>query len=82
MMYPFFVLSLTLIVGTGIAWFILPKLAIVFSQLNIDLPLITHLLIQTGIFLNSYGIFVIPGIFLTIILFFYFLFSFSKTKFI
>lgn len=30
-MYPTFVLSLTIIIGVGIAWFILPKLALVFS---------------------------------------------------
>ncbi len=34
MMYPLFVFSLTIIVGLGIAWFILPRLATVFAQLK------------------------------------------------
>jgi type II secretory pathway component PulF len=42
MMYPILVLSLTLVVGIGIAWFILPRLSVVFSQLNMELPLITN----------------------------------------
>ncbi|PJA93202.1 MAG: hypothetical protein CO132_04440, partial [Candidatus Kerfeldbacteria bacterium CG_4_9_14_3_um_filter_45_8] len=45
MMYPVFVLGLTAIIGIGIAWFILPRLATVFSQLNVDLPLITRFMI-------------------------------------
>lgn len=81
-MYPFFVLSLTVVVGTGIAWFILPKLAIVFSQLKLNLPQITKILINLGLFLSNYGAFVIPLFFLVLIVFFYFLFYFSKTKFI
>ena len=43
LMYPAFILSLILIIGIGIAWFILPKLAIVFAQLKIELPLITKI---------------------------------------
>ncbi len=81
-MYPGFVLSLTLIVGTGIAWFILPKLAIVFSQLKLKLPLITKVLIAVGLFLSKYGAYAIPAFFLTLGMLFYFLFSFRKTRFL
>lgn len=82
MMYPMFVLTLTLVIGIGIAWFILPKLATVFSQLKIKLPLITKILIGFGAFLGKHGALVVPAGVLGIALVFFFLFSYSKTKFI
>src|SRR3989338_7042351 len=82
MMYPVFVLSLTAIIGVGIAWFILPKLATVFAQLNIKLPLMTKILIGAGTFLGVHGRFVIPAGIIGILLLFFFTFSFSKTKFV
>ncbi len=82
MMYPVFVLSLTVIIGVGIAWFILPKLATVFTQLNIKLPLMTKVLIGAGAFLGVHGRFVVPAGIIAILLAFFFTFSFSKTKFI
>ena len=82
MMYPVFVLSLTVIIGVGIAWFILPKLALVFSQLKIQLPLITKILIGIGLFLNEYGLYVVPLAIIGTAIMFFFIFSFSKTKFI
>ncbi len=80
MMYPAFVLSLTVIIGAGVAWFILPKLALVFAQLRIDLPLITKILIGAGIFLGKYGEYAVPAAIAVIAVLLYFLFSFSKTK--
>ncbi|MCX6714012.1 MAG: type II secretion system F family protein [Candidatus Vogelbacteria bacterium] len=82
MVYPLFVLTLTTIVGIGIAWFILPKLATVFSQLKIELPLVTKILIGLGAFLGQYGQFVIPIFVATMVILFYFVFFFSKTKII
>lgn len=80
MMYPIFVLSLTIIIGVGIAWFILPKLATVFSQLKITLPLITKILIGIGTFLGEHGRLVIPAVGIGTATVFFFIFSFSKTK--
>jgi type II secretory pathway component PulF len=40
LMYPIFVLALTGIVGIGISWFILPKLAKIFSDLNLHFHLL------------------------------------------
>lgn len=80
MMYPVFVLVLTLFIGIGIASFILPKLALVFSQLKVTLPLITKILIGAGTFLGEYGSVVIPSFVLTLFLCAYFLFYFPKTK--
>ncbi|HCA67086.1 MAG TPA: hypothetical protein DEP11_02405, partial [Candidatus Jacksonbacteria bacterium] len=82
MMYPIFVLSLTVIIGIGIAWFILPKLALVFSQLKIKLPLITKILIGGGSFLGEHGGVVVPAAFIVMAALFFFIFSFSKTKYI
>lgn len=82
MMYPVFVLSLTVIIGIGIAWFILPKLALVFGQLKIKLPLITKILIGAGTFLGDYGQYVVPAAIIVMAALFFFIFVFSKTKFI
>lgn len=67
MMYPVFVFSLTVIIGIGIAWFILPNLARVFDNLHVTLPFFTVILISIGKFLGSYGIFVIPLFFLLVL---------------
>jgi len=82
MMYPVFVLSITVIIGIGIAWFILPKLATVFAQLKIKLPLITKVLINTGVFLGEYGAYAVPIAIVVMISVLFFIFYFSKTKFI
>lgn len=82
MMYPAFVLSLIVILGIGIAWFLLPKLAVVFVQLKIKLPLITKILIGIGIFLNNYGQFVMPLIITIIVVSFFLIFIFAPTKYI
>lgn len=82
MMYPLFVLFLTLFVGVGIAWFILPRLALVFSQLSLELPTVTRVLIIVGKFLQENGKIVVPIFFLFVILVLYILFFYRKTKFI
>lgn len=82
MMYPVLVLALTLVIGLGIAWFILPRLATVFAELRIDLPFITQALIDTGKFLGLYGHVVIPFVLALIAAALYFIFIFKGTKFI
>jgi len=81
-MYPLFVFSLTFVVGIGIAWFILPRLALVFSQLRLKLPLITQVLISIGLFLGQYGIIVIPSLLLAFFGLIYLIFINKKTRFI
>ena len=80
MMYPVFVLLVTAIVGIGIAWFILPRLAQVFSDLRVELPLVTKALISLGNYLGENGSWVMPLVLLAIASLFYFLFFFKKTK--
>ena len=82
MMYPSFVLGLTLIVGISVAWFILPRLTTVFDQLKIDLPLITKVLIAFGKFIGQHGAVAVPSFILTLAFIFFFVFIFSRTKFI
>src|SRR3989338_3929506 len=80
MIYPVLVMLVAVVVGISIAWFILPRLAVVFKQLNLALPLITRLLIQLGSFLASHGRVAVPGFIITIIVLFYFIFVYEKTK--
>lgn len=82
MTYPIIIFALTATVGIGIAWFILPKLATVFTGLKLRLPLITKALIALGNFLSDYGSMAIPLFLLTVFIIFYFIFIFKKTKFI
>jgi type II secretory pathway component PulF len=81
-MYPVMVLSLTAFIGIGIAWFILPRLASVFANLKMELPLITKILIGTGNFLGQYGLVVMPVFLFLGAILVYFLFISPKTKFI
>src|SRR3990172_11879134 len=62
MLCPALVLGLTFVIGVGVTWFILPRLATVFGQLDVALPLITRVLIAGGTFLGTYGIVVVPTI--------------------
>lgn len=82
MMYPVLILSLTVLVGAGIAWFILPRLASVFSSLRIELPAVTRGLIYLGIFFADYGHIFIPIFIIFFICLVYFLFFNLKTRFV
>lgn len=81
-LYPAFVLTLTLIIGVGIAWFVLPKIALISSQLKLKLPLITKILIGVGTFLADYGFIAVPVFIVMMIAFVYFVFFFPATKFL
>ena len=78
MMYPIFVLVLTTVIGSGIEWFILPRLSTVFAQLDVELPFLTKALIDAGSFLQEYGVFVVPVFLLFVALIIFFLFFFSS----
>lgn len=82
LLYPILVLFLTLVIGTGISWFLLPKLASVFSSLRLDLPLITKILIAIGLFLGKFGFIFVPFLVGLMVGSFYLLFIFKKTKYV
>lgn len=62
MIYPAIVLSATLILGTGLTIFILPKLVKMFSTFRLELPLITKIFLAVANFLVHDGYFVLGGI--------------------
>lgn len=80
LMYPTFVLGLTVVIGLCVAWFLLPRLAVTFDQLNVELPFISKVLIGTGIFLKNYGFFAVPLMFVAVGIIGYVLFAAPKTK--
>jgi type II secretory pathway component PulF len=82
MLYPVLVLVLTMTIGLGIAWFILPRLASVFSGIKLDLPLVTKILMSIGNFLGEYGAIAIPLFLVFLGIMIYFIFANPKTKFI
>ncbi|MEX0930559.1 MAG: type II secretion system F family protein [Candidatus Paceibacterota bacterium] len=82
MVYPVFVFSVTIIAGLGVAWFVLPRLAQVFSQLQVELPFITRWLITAGEFVAEYGWWAIPAGIVALVLSIFVVFFFSPTRFI
>lgn len=80
LMYPTFVLGLTGIIGLGVAWFLLPRLAQTFDQLHVKLPFISRVLIGVGVFLKSYGFIAVPLFIVLLSVVGYILFVRPKTK--
>lgn len=81
-LYAVVVFSLTLIVGVGSMWYVLPKISDTFLSLDVELPWITNVMLSFGGFLGQYGFIFVPVFILLISISVYFLFSFPKTKFI
>ncbi|MEY4744549.1 MAG: hypothetical protein RL272_494 [Candidatus Parcubacteria bacterium] len=82
MIYPLFVLSVTVVVGIGISWFILPRLSSVFGALRMELPLITKIVIGFGTFLKNYGYVAVPAFIAAATAAVYLLFVKRTTKFV
>ncbi len=80
MMYPAILLIVTLIIGIGIAWFILPKLSVVFMQMNLDLPTMTKILVWVGNFLKANGFWSVPTFLVILAYIIYFFFISQKHK--
>lgn len=80
LIYPGFVISLTLIVGIGVAWFLLPNLAETFSQLQVQLPAISVIMINFGLFLQTNGIWAVPTFLAALFALGYIIFAAPGTK--
>jgi type II secretory pathway component PulF len=80
LMYPVFILVVASSLSIGIAWFILPKLATVFSELRVEMPLITKIFIALGVFLGKYGTIFVPSLIFAILFLIYILFFLKQTK--
>jgi type IV pilus assembly protein PilC len=78
--YPAFVITLTIIIGLAVAWFLLPRLATTFAQLQVKLPPISQVLINFGTFLKEHGIVAVPGAVIVVSVIGYVLFGAPKTK--
>jgi len=82
MIYPLLVVSLTIVVGLGVAWFVLPRIATSLSYFRVELPAITRWLVVFGNFLKLYGAWAVPSFLIALLLCVYFFFFFERTKFI
>lgn len=82
LLYPAFVFSVTLFVGVSVSWFILPRLARVFIQLKLELPLLTKVILGFGAFLGDYGAIFVPSMIIGIIVATYTIFIYEKTRWI
>ncbi|MFA6588620.1 MAG: type II secretion system F family protein [Patescibacteria group bacterium] len=80
MVYPGIVFGLTVVIGLGVAWFILPKLSVVFASLNQTMPWITKVFINFGSTLKTNGVFIVPAIIILLVFLVYILFINYKTK--
>ncbi len=69
LLYPEIILVVALIMGGGIALFVLPQLANLFSSLDVALPLPTRVLLWLSVLMQSYGLIIVPSIFGVLFLF-------------
>ncbi|OHA59544.1 MAG: hypothetical protein A2589_01630 [Candidatus Vogelbacteria bacterium RIFOXYD1_FULL_46_19] len=60
--YPRFVFGATILMGAGLSLYILPKLIPLFSQLRVELPLATRLLLGFTHFIQNYWYLAILGL--------------------
>lgn len=64
LVYPIFILLLFVVILTIIFMFVIPRIAKVLSRLRMELPLPTKIIIYISEILNTYGIYIIIGIFI------------------
>jgi type IV pilus assembly protein PilC len=67
-LYPKIVIVLALLLGGALSIFILPRLIPLFTQLNVDLPLVTRILLAMSLFIQQYWLFIIIGIIIFIVI--------------
>lgn len=82
MAYPIFVLFITVSIGLGITWVLLPRLVSVFDKLGSELPKITELLLGFGTFIQQNGIWFVPLVIISMIVGIYLFFLSPALKFI
>ncbi len=63
LLYPKLVLSAVVLLGGGLAIFILPQLVPMFTSLHVELPLVTVIVLNISMFLQQYWVGVIIGAF-------------------
>lgn len=70
-LYPRIIIAFALILGTGLALFVLPKLVPIFKALNIKMPITTRILLFISAFMEKQGLQFVIGFFFFIILFYF-----------
>lgn len=60
-LYPKIVLGVSFLIGGGLSYYVLPRFIPLFSQLSVDLPPLTRVLLATSLFLQKWGIWVVIG---------------------
>lgn len=63
MIYPSIVLTMTIVITLGLAWFVLPQLVGVLLSLNAELPLVTRIIIWIANYFKANGAVVVPLVF-------------------
>jgi type II secretory pathway component PulF len=80
MLYPVIIAVVALVAGISVSWFILPRLTTVFSNLQVDLPLMTRWLLVAGEFLGTWGYIAVPSAIAVLVAVFAILFVVPGTK--
>jgi type II secretory pathway component PulF len=80
MLYPKIVITAVGILGVGLTVFILPKLVPMFTSLNVELPLITKIVLAISVFAQQYWLAVIGLIFFLWLLI-YFIFRIPRMRY-
>ncbi len=62
LLYPLCIIVVMIVVAISTSAFILPRLATLFSQLNIPLPILTRIMIDVGVFIRSQSILLALGL--------------------
>lgn len=62
MIYPSIVVTMMLIIGTLMMLYVIPTITGVFTELNVELPLATRILIALSGFFVKYGLYLLIGI--------------------
>ncbi len=77
-LYPKIILTFALVLGSGLTYFVLPRLTPIFSALDVDLPLMSRILLDISEFIQNHGITLLLGV----LGFLIFMFLLSKVEFV
>lgn len=79
LMYPSIVVIAMIVVGGGVSIFVLPKLVDLFSQLNVELPMTTKIVLFFAKIMKSYGVIII-ALFIGLLIYLRYVISLPRVK--
>lgn len=62
LIYPTFVVSAMIVIGTLMLIFVVPKITVIFSDVNVTLPLPTRILISVSHFFQNHALLILAGL--------------------